>query len=148
MKLKVRQSASTVTEVLRFDPQEQPLLAGWEITVRAMTAARERGLIDRASRNGKVDSDRLHELYAEECFAGWAGLTPAMVGGLVELADDAELPAADAGGEIPFSVELAAFLLREARAELVQIPVLRMSRRLLEAVALEKKSGFVEKSAA
>ena len=136
IRFKASTKRSDVTDVLTF---EDKFFDGFVITVRALSRKREEMLNERATVNGKVDEEQQALLFAEECVAGWTGFKPdhleALVGDLEEATEQPEI----VDGCIPYSVEMAAFLMLASRPLRFSLPVLAMARALQQANAEKKR---------
>lgn len=138
MKFTARKTQSQVTTPVLFAGE---LFGGWKVTVRYLSPHREAELRKRATVDGKVSLESLYALIAEEVLVGWEGCRPLHIEALVEMGEDSDKLEVDAGGFVPFSVPLAAFLLNEenVRAQDFQSPILQTARYALQVSALEKK---------
>lgn len=132
MKFKAK-SRSEIVEELRLGG----LCEGWIIKIRYISPAHEQALRD------EVTAKRVNytDLYSDNAIVGWEGCTPLMIGALVELDTDSDPVPTDSDGNVPYSQELARFLMREAPADAFQNHIYQMASTLLRRIALGKKNA-------
>lgn len=141
MKLKAKTKSDVVQPLLMGG-----VFQGWEIDVRYISPARDKELRESATSAGQFSADKYLAAFWGEAVVGWRGFTPVMLGALVELDDDSESPETDSEGRIPYTSDLALFLIRNSQPEVLENPLFQQSRALLRLVALEKKSATGDSS--